>query len=160
MIEKRGRTITDFFTGGTRIVRNGQILKFLPTMLTHEVEDSIRFGKSLIGTARAFERGRVLFRMFGGDMDGERLCMEKLLFTGWTRMRQMSLMFLHMIVHGVLVLLDLGTDSTNKLAGSILLIDVRHVYRTPGTTGLQFFVGMTSIASRSDCYDRHSSRLL
>ena len=75
-------------------------------------------------------------------MDGERLCMKKLLFTSRARVRQMPLMFLHMIVHCVLVLLDLRTDCTDKLAGSILLIDVRHVYQSPGTTGLQFFVGL------------------
>jgi hypothetical protein len=76
-------------------------------------------------------------------------------------------------VHGILVLLNLGTDGADKLAGGILLIDVWHLYWLWGTTPLQFFVEqarvsyasltkewVSSSASRNDYYDRHSSRFL
>jgi len=57
----------------------------------------------------------------------------------------MPLMFLHVIVHGILVLLDLRADSTDKLTSSILLISVRHLYLVAGATGLQFFPGLVSL---------------
>ena len=132
-------------------------------MLSHEMEDSIRFGESLVGTAGAFERGCILFRVFCGNMYSERLCMEKLLLTRWTTEGEMPLVFFHVIVHSILILFHLRTDCTDKLAGSILLIDVRHVYRSLWRTALQFFCGaggpITS-ASHNDYYDRHNSRPL
>ena len=103
------------------------------------MEDAIGLRQRLVGTARTFQRGHILFGMFGRNMNSERLRVEKLLLTGGTRMRQMTLVALHVIMHRVLVLLDLGTDGTDKLAGGILLIRVRHLYRSTGATGLQFF---------------------
>ena len=65
--------------------------------------------------------------MFRSNVDSESLRMEKLLFTGGACMGQMPLVLFHMVVHRVLVLLYLRTDGTDKLASSILLIDVRHL---------------------------------
>jgi len=65
--------------------------------------------------------------------------MEELFFTGWTTEGEMPFVFFHMVVHGVLILLNLGTDGADKLASSVLLIDIRHLYRLTGATGLQFF---------------------
>ena len=53
----------------------------------------------------------------------------------------MPLVLFHMVVHRVLVLLYLRTDGTDKLAGSILLIDVRHLYWGSGPRRFQFFRG-------------------
>jgi hypothetical protein len=60
-------------------------------------------------------------------MNGKSLRMQKLLFAGWTTMGKMSLMLLHMVVHRILILLYLRTDSTDKLTGGIFLIDIRHL---------------------------------
>jgi hypothetical protein len=78
--------------------------------------------------------------MLGGNMDSERLRMQKLLLAGWTTKRQMPLMLFHMIMHGVLVLFYLRTDSADKLARSILLISVRHLCSYNGGRSLQFFI--------------------
>ena len=53
----------------------------------------------------------------------------------------MPLVLFHMVVHRVLVLLYLRTDGTDKLASSILLIDVRHLYWGSGPRRFQFFRG-------------------
>jgi hypothetical protein len=55
-------------------------------------------------------------------------------------------MFLHMVVHSILVLFDLRTDGTDKLARSILLIDVRHLYPSMQATALQFFLRRVRIS--------------
>ena len=110
------------------IVLDGHLLDIFSAVLAHKMEDAIGLRQRLIGTARTFQRGRILFGMFGRDMDGESLRVEKLLLTGGTGMGQMALVPLHMIVHRVLVLLNLGTDGADKLAGGVLLIGVRHVY--------------------------------
>ena len=159
MIEEGGRAVTDLLTRSADIILDGHVFHFLSAMLAHEMEDAICLCECLIGTARAFQGGRILLGMLGGDMDGESLCVEKLFLTCGARVRQMPLMFLHVIVHGILVLLDLRADSTDKLASSILLISVRHLYLITGATGASIFP-RANIASRSDYYDRHSSRCL
>jgi len=55
-------------------------------------------------------------------------------------------MLLHMVVHSILVLFDLRTDGTDKLARSILLIDVRHLYPSMQATVLQFFLRWVRIS--------------
>lgn len=97
--------------------------------------------------------------MLGRNVYSKSLCVKKLFLACGATEGQMPLMFLHMIVHGVLVLFDLGTDSTDKLASSILLIDVRHLYLAVGGSRASIFSRATSV-SRSDYYDRHSSRFL
>ena len=127
MIQERRGTITDFFASRACGILEGETFNLLAAMLAHEMEDAIRLRQCLIGTAGAFKRGRILFCMLGRDMDGECLSVEKLLLTCGTCMREMPFMLLHMVVHGILILFDLRTDGTDKLARSILLIHVRHL---------------------------------
>ncbi len=54
MIQKRCRAVTDFCTGGARLILNGELLNLLLTVLTHEMENPIRLGQGLIGTAGTF----------------------------------------------------------------------------------------------------------
>lgn len=127
MVQEGRRAVTDFLTRPAGIVFDGHLFDFFSAVFAHEMEDAIGLCQGLIGTTRAFQGGRILLGMLGRDMDGESLCVEKLFLTCGARVRQMSLMFLHVIVHGILVLLDLRADGTDKLASSILLIDIRHL---------------------------------
>jgi hypothetical protein len=86
MIEQRGRAITDFFTRCTGTVLDGHALDLFSTVLAHEMENAIGLRERLIGTTGTFQRGRILFGMFGRNMDGESLRVEKLFLTGATRM--------------------------------------------------------------------------
>ena len=52
----------------------------------------------------------------------------------------MSLVLFHMIVHCVLVLLNLRTNCTDKLARRILLVCIRHLYWLEGYRPLQFLL--------------------
>jgi hypothetical protein len=104
------------------------------------MEDAIGLRERLVGATGTFQRGRILFGMFGRDMDGESLRVEKLFLTGGARVREMTLVPLHMVVHRVLILLDLGTDGADKLAGSVLLIDVRHCTGKWGPRRFNFYV--------------------
>ena len=128
MIEKRCGAVTDFCTGGARLILNGELLNLLLTVLTHEMENPIRLGQCLIRTAGTFQRGRILLGMLGRHVDGKSLGVKKLLLTCGTCMREMPLVLLHMVVHCVLILFHLRTDGTDKLASGIFLIGIRHVY--------------------------------
>jgi hypothetical protein len=161
MIQERRGTITYFFASRTYCILQGETFNLLATMLAHEMEDTIGLRQCLIRTARAFKRDSILFCMLGRNMDGECLGVEKLLLTCRTCMREMPFVLLHMVVHSILVLFDLRTDSTDKLTRSILLIHVRHLYTWTGVAGLQFLQPQrSSSASRNGYYDRHSSRHL
>ena len=76
-------------------------------MLAHEMENPICLCKSLIRATGTLEGGRILLGMLRRNMNRERLCMEKLLFTRGARVRQMPLMLLHVVVHGILILFHL-----------------------------------------------------
>jgi hypothetical protein len=78
--------------------------------------------------------------MLGGNMNGKRLRMQKLLLARWATERQMPLMLFHMIMHRVLILFDLGTDGADKLASSILLIRVRHFAHGPAVARFNFLL--------------------
>ena len=143
MIEERRGAVIDFFAGGTCLFLNGELLNLLLTVLAHKVENPIRLRQGLVGTTGTLERGRILFRVFRGHMDGESLGVEKLLLTCGTGMREMPLVLLHMVMHRVLVLFDLRTDGTDKLAGGILLINIRHVYlAASAVAGFNFCGGL------------------
>lgn len=129
MIQKCGPAVTDFLTGGACTILNRHALNLVAAMLPHEMENPICLRQGLIGTAGTLERRSILLGMLRRNVNGQRLRVEKLLLTRGTRVGQMPLMLLHVVVHGVLVLFDLRADGTDKLAGGVLLIDVRHLYR-------------------------------
>jgi hypothetical protein len=52
--------------------------------------------------------------------------MKKLLLTGWALKRKMALMGLHVIVHGVLILLYYLAYGTNIVSRSVFLIGIGH----------------------------------
>ena len=97
-------------------------------MFTHEMNDPIRLRKSLMRAKRTLEAG-VIVGMSGRNMNGESLRMEKLLLTGGTLKREMALVGLHVIMHGVLILLRDLADGTYKLSRGILLIGIGHWLR-------------------------------
>jgi hypothetical protein len=59
-------------------------------------------------------------------MNRECLGMKKLLLTGWALKRKMALMGLHVIVHGVLILLYYLAYGTNIVSRSVFLIGIGH----------------------------------
>ena len=140
-------------TGAAGIIFDRHLLDFFTAVLAHEMENAIGLRQRLIWTARTFQRGRILFGMFGRDMDSQSLCVEKLLLTGGTRVGQMALVALHMVVHRILVLLNLRTDGADKLASGVLLIRVRHLYWSTRPRSLQFLCGaMNDIFYRGQIY--------
>lgn len=82
--------------------------------------------------------------VFCGNMNGQRLFLEKLLLTELAFVGQLYFVFLKMIEHCVLILFGHFTMRADKLAFGILLICVGHRPGvTPGgfSTGLQFSYG-------------------
>jgi uncharacterized membrane protein len=96
-------------------------------MLPYEVDEPVRLCQSFKGTAGAFEIGRILFRMAGGNVQGQRLGVEEFLFASSTCEWKMPLMRFQMIVHGVLVLFHNLTDSADKVSLGILLVCIWHL---------------------------------
>jgi hypothetical protein len=141
MIEKSRRTITDFLTGGAGRFFDGETFNLLATMLPNIMKNPVCLCEGLVGAAGAFECGCIVLGVLGGDMDCQSLGVQKLLFTERAAKGKVPLMLLHMVVHGILVLLDLGTDRADKLAGGILLIDVRHLYRSIRDRPASIFCG-------------------
>ena len=65
--------------------------------------------------------------------------MEELFLTCGTLEGKMTLVFLHMVVHRVLLLLGHLADGTNEMTIRILLVFHRHGYRLLEVTQLQFY---------------------
>ena len=91
-------------------------------MLPYEVNEPIRLRQCFKGAAGAFEIGRILFRVAGGNVQGESLGVEEFLFACCTGEWKMPLMRFQMIVHRVLVLFHNLTNSANKVTLGILLV--------------------------------------
>jgi hypothetical protein len=68
----------------------------------------------------------ILLGMPGGDVQSESLRVEELFLTRGALEREMALVFLHMVVHGVLLLLGDLTDWANEMTVRILLVFHRH----------------------------------
>jgi len=93
-------------------------------MFPNEMNDPVCLRKSLMRAKGTLEAG--LFGVSGGNMNSECLGVEKLLLTGGTLKREMALMGLHVIMHGVLILLCGLADATYVVSCGILLIGVCH----------------------------------
>ena len=148
-------------TCGTCTVLDRHALNLFRTVLADKVENPVCLCKSLIGAAGTLEGRSILLGMLRSNVYSKGLRMKELFLTCGATKGQVTLVFLHMVVHRVLVLFDLGTDGADKLASGIFLIDVRHCTDTCAQQGFNFFDGCrANSASRSDYYDRHSSRPL
>jgi len=73
---------------------------------------------------RTFESGGLLLGVSSRDMDRECLSMEKLFLTCRALEREMTLVRLKMIVHGILILFRHLAHGTDILAGAVFLVDV------------------------------------
>lgn len=91
-------------------------------MLPYKMDEPIRLRQCFKGAAGTFEIGCILFRVAGGNVQGESLGVEEFLFACSTGEWKMPLMRFQMIVHGVLVLFDHLTDAANKVTLGILLV--------------------------------------
>ena len=137
-------TITLLLTGWASEPR-GESLQLLLTMLPHEMDYPICPCKSLIRATRAFKIRSFLLGMPRGNMKRESLCVKELLLTGLTLKGKMTFMVLHVIMHGVLILLDRLTYRTDIMSLCVFLIGVGHVCiavssKTQFFTRRQFFL--------------------
>ena len=114
-------------------------LQLLVTMLPHEMDYPICPCKSLIGATRTFKIRSFLLGMPRCGMKCESLCMKELFLTDLTFKWKMTLMVLHMIMHGVLILLDRLAYRTDIMSLCVLLIRVGHTFIAVSSK-TQFFV--------------------
>ena len=105
-----------------------ELLQLFLTMLPHEMDYPIRPCKSLIRATRTFKIRSFLLGMPRCYMKCESLCMEELLLTGLTLKGKMTLVILHMIMHGVLILLNYLTYRTDIVSLCVFLIRVGHTF--------------------------------
>ena len=127
MVQEGGMTVTLLLTRGARQPCR-ESLHLLITMLPHEMDYPICPCKSLIRATRAFKICSFLLGMPRGDMKCESLCMKKLLLTALTLKWKMTFMILHMIMHGVLILLNRLAYRTDIMPLCIFLVSVGHTF--------------------------------
>lgn len=140
MIEIGRRRVTLLLTCSACQKLGGFILKHLHligAVLTEVVEDRVGLGESCVFAARTAKSRRGRKDGFGGggggsirvactDVKGKSNCLEELLVAVGALERESPFVLLEVIVHSVLPLLGDATMRANIVAGSILLIDVRH----------------------------------
>ena len=139
VVEKGRLTVTLFLACGACQPVSGEARHIRLAVLPHEMNDPICLCKSLIRATGTLEMGRGLLGMPGGDVESKSLRVEKLFLTCWALEREMALVFLHMVVHGVLLLLGHLADGANEMTIRVLLVFHSHAYRGGGRSQLQFF---------------------
>jgi hypothetical protein len=120
-------TVTFLLTGWARESCR-ESLQLLLTMLPHEMDYPICPCKSLIRATRAFKIRSFLLGMPRGNMKRESLCVKELLLTRLTLKWKMTLVVLHMIMHGVLILLNHLAYRTDIMSFCVFLIRVGHTF--------------------------------
>ena len=110
----------------------------LLTMLSHVVNDPIRLRYGLKVAAGAAELRALFGRMPRGHVNRQTLRLEKALLTDGALEGRLSLMTLHVVMHGVLIFLYGLTDTTHKETLCILLVGVCHGTWGHGQPRLQF----------------------
>jgi hypothetical protein len=73
MIQQGRTAVTDFRTRGTRAILYSKFLNIFSAMFAHKVNDAIRFRLCLIRATGTFQRSRLFFGVFRGNMYGKRL---------------------------------------------------------------------------------------
>jgi hypothetical protein len=114
VVEKGCLAVTFFLACGACQPVGSEARDIRLAVFPHEMNDPICLCKSLIRATGTLEMGRILLGMPGGDVQSKSLCVEKLFLTGGALERQMALVFLHMVVHGVLLLLGDLADRTHE----------------------------------------------
>lgn len=102
------------------------LLKMLLTMLSHVVNDPVRLRHSLEFTTGTGKLLALLRRMTRCHMNRQTLRLEKALLTDSALKGRLALVTLHMVVHGILILLHSLAGAANKETLCVLLICVRH----------------------------------
>ena len=108
------------------ILQRQSLAKMFLTMLSHIMNDPVRLHRGLKVATGARQLRTLIGRMPRSHMNGQTLRLEKALLTDSALKGRLALMTLHMIVHGVLILLYGLASAANKETLCILLIGVCH----------------------------------